>query len=70
MRCAEIHQTYRNQFVLVEAVSACSQHGKRMIEDIAVAGCYEHGSEAWSNYKQQHRTFLEKELYIFYTSNE
>ncbi|AMV12263.1 hypothetical protein GT3570_15210 [Geobacillus thermoleovorans] len=70
MRWAEIRQTYPNQFVLVEAVSACSQHGKRMIEDMAVVGCYEHVSEAWSSYKQQHRTFPEKELYIFHTSNE
>ncbi|MEK4607413.1 hypothetical protein NSS88_10415 [Geobacillus sp. FSL W8-1251] len=65
-----VNSYYPNQFVLVEAISACSQNGKRIIKEMAVIDRYHSVSDAWNGYKQQHKTFPEKELYIFHTSKE
>ena len=70
MKWSELRKQYPNQFVLVEAISACSQNGKRIIKEMAVIDRYNSVSDAWNGYKQQHKTFSEKELYIFHTSKE
>ncbi len=70
MKWSELRKQYPNQFVLVEAISACSQNGKRIIKEMAVIDRYHSVSDAWNGYKQQYKTFPEKELYIFHTSKE
>ncbi|GMN99946.1 hypothetical protein [Parageobacillus thermoglucosidasius] len=70
MKWSELRRQCPNQFVLVEAISAYSQNGKRIIEEMEVIDWYHSASDAWNGYKQQHKTFPAKELYIFHTSKE
>ncbi|GGJ76425.1 hypothetical protein GCM10008982_27110 [Anoxybacillus voinovskiensis] len=70
MKWAELRERYPNQFVLVEAMAAYSKDKKRMIEDVSLIGQYESVSSAWEKYKEIHRAFPERELYIFHTSKE
>ncbi|MGB4500247.1 MAG: hypothetical protein ACOX0L_05775 [Natronincolaceae bacterium] len=59
-----------DQWVLVEALEAESQNGKREILHMAIINQYNNSTDAWKGYKDLHLLNSSRELYIFHTSNE
>jgi hypothetical protein len=54
MQWNEIRSSYPRQWLLVEALAAWSQAGKRIVEELAVVGTYPDGMSAMTGYKELH----------------
>src|SRR5690242_15524898 len=70
MQWLEIRRTYQRQWLLVEALSAHSVAGKRIVEDLAVVDLYPDGMAAMIGYKELHRREPGRELYVVHTDRE
>jgi hypothetical protein len=70
MQWSEIRRTYPRQWLLVEALSAHSVAGKRVVEDLAVVGLYQDGRAAMTGYKELRRWEPGRELYVVHTDRE
>jgi hypothetical protein len=63
MEWKEIRRTYPHRWLLVEALEAHSQSGKRILDDLAVVDSFPDGLEL-------HHRFPERELYVLHTDRE
>lgn len=70
MEWNEIRRTYPHRWLLVEALEAHSQSGKRILEDLAVVDSFPDGTAAMKGYKQLHHRAPERELYVLHTDRE
>ncbi len=70
MKWAEIRNHYPHQWLLVEAIKAHSEAGKRILEQISVVSTYADSVTAMQGYTQLHREAPERELYIFHTDRD
>ena len=70
MQWQDIRQHYPHQWLLVEAITAHSVSGKRVLEHLAVIDTFPDSVTAMKRYTQLHRDAPERELYIFHTSRE
>ena len=70
MQWQDIRQHYQNQWLLVEAITAHSTAGKRVLEHLAVIDTFPDSVTAMQRYTQLHRNAPERELYVFHTSRE
>ena len=70
MQWNQIRQTYPHRWLLVEALEAHSQSGKRILEDLAVVDTFPDGTAAMQGYKQLHHRAPERELYVLHTDRE
>lgn len=70
MQWEEIRRHYPQQWLLVEAIKARSESGKRILEQISVVSTYPDSVTAMQGYTQLHREAPERELYIFHTDRE
>ena len=70
MQWQDIRQRYPNQWPLVEAITAHSASGKRVLEHLAVIDTFPDSVTAMKRYTQLHRDAPERELYVFHTSRE
>lgn len=70
MKWEEIRKHYPHQWLLVEAIKAHSESGKRILEHISVVGSFPDSVTAMKGYTQLHRKAPERELYIFHTDRE
>ncbi|MEC0237820.1 hypothetical protein P4H71_26235 [Paenibacillus kribbensis] len=68
MKWEDIAELHPSRFVLVEAIKASSNNRVRNLEDMAVIQDYDDPQEAWSGYKQFHKLYPSRELYVFHTS--
>lgn len=68
MKWEEIAHLYPSRFVLVEAIKANSSNQLRQIEDMAMIQDFDSPQEAWHGYKDFHKRFPSRELYVFHTS--
>ncbi len=55
MQWADIRRRFPHQWVLVEAIEAHSQDGKRIVEDLSVIDSYQDGESALKGYTELHR---------------
>lgn len=67
MTWPEIRQSYPREWLLVEALEARSQGGKRVLEKLAVVDHFGDGAAAMRGYLQLHRGAPDRELYVLHT---
>jgi hypothetical protein len=70
MQWQDIRQHYSHQWLLVEAITAHSAAGKRILEHLAVIDTFPDSVTTMQRYTQLHRDAPERELYVFHTSRE
>lgn len=65
-----IREHYPEQWVLLEALNAYSDDGKRVVEDGAIINSFDDSKEALNEYKNLHKSFPGREIYVVHTRNE
>ena len=70
MEWNEIRRTYPHRWLLVEALAAHSQSGKRILEDLSVVDSFPDGLAAMNGYKDLHHRAPDRELYVLHTDRE
>jgi hypothetical protein len=68
MQWQTIRHHYPNQWLLVEALTAHSALGKRILDQLAVVDTFADSATAMKHYAQLHHDAPERELYVFHTS--
>ncbi|MFQ5854228.1 MAG: hypothetical protein ACE5LU_01090 [Anaerolineae bacterium] len=70
MRWNDIRNHYPHQWLLVEAIKAHSESGKRILEQLTVVNIFPDALAAMKGYVQLHRQSPERELYVLHTDRE
>jgi hypothetical protein len=70
VKWSEIRAHYPQQWLLAEAITAHSQAGKRIVDELAVIEILPDSVTAMSHYALLHRAMPERELYVLHTSRE
>jgi len=66
----KIRTYYPRQWLLIEAIKARSEAGKRILEQIAVIDAFADSLSAMDDYKKLKHEAPERELFVFHTSRE
>ena len=66
----DIRRHYPHQWLLVEALLAHSQAGKRQLEQLAVVDAFPDGEAALRSYLRLHRDAPQRELYVVHSDRE
>ncbi|MCE7990037.1 MAG: hypothetical protein DYG89_53510 [Caldilinea sp. CFX5] len=61
---------YPEKWLLVEAIEAHSDAGKRVLEQLAVIDSFPNSATALKRYQQLHRAMPAREYYVFHSSRE
>lgn len=70
MQWNEIRERFPHQWLLVEAVEAHSDEGKRVLDNIAVLQSFPDWPTAMEDYKKLHHKDRQRELYVLHTDRE
>ncbi len=70
MQWHEIRRHYPDQWLLVEAIKARSENGKRILEQLAVVDTFADSVAAMKGYTRLRRNAPQRELYVFDTDRE
>jgi len=70
MKWVDVRQSYPGQWLLVEALAAHSEEGRRVVEELAVIDTFAGSAMAWQRYRQLHHKVATRELYILHTDRE
>lgn len=70
MTWPEIRLQYPHQWLLVEAIQAHSQCGRRLLDELAVVDRYTDGGAAMRGYLDLHRGSPSRELYVLHTDRK
>lgn len=70
MKWKDIRDSYPHQWVLVEAINAYSEPGKRVLEQITVVNAFRDPLAAMECYKQIRKKFPDREFYVLHTDRE
>ena len=70
MTWSDIRRHYPHQWLLVEALQARSEMGKRLLEKLAVVDVFPEGETALRAYLSLHRDAPERELYVLHSDRE
>ena len=70
MTWQEIRVHYPHQWLVVEALEARSEQGRRELDDLAVVDALSDGEAAFRAYLKLHRSAPERELYVLHTDRE
>ncbi len=70
MEWEEIRQQYPKQWLLVEAMDAHSESNKRIVDQLSVIDSFDNSDNALRSYRQMHRKFPKRELYVLHTDRE
>jgi hypothetical protein len=70
MNWADIRQHYPHQWLLVEAIKARSEAGKRILEQLTVVNTFPDSTTAMKSYAESHRQWPERELFVLHTDRE
>jgi hypothetical protein len=66
----DIRNQYPHQWLLIEALRAHSEAGKRILDQITVIGTFPDSVTAMKSYVQLHDNGFEREVYVFHTGRE
>lgn len=69
MKWVEARKIYVNKWILLEAIEAHSQDGKRIVDELFVIKAYEQGKEALKEYAEKHKKEKSREMYVYNTKN-
>jgi hypothetical protein len=67
MTWEEIRRHFPHQWLLVEALEAHSEHGERMVTQLAVVSVFPDSVVAMKAYAKLHHDAPLRELYVFHT---
>ena len=70
MTWSDIRIHYPGQWLLVEAIDARSEAGKRIIDDLSVVERYSDSATAMRDYQKRHRESPQRELLVLHTDRE
>ena len=70
MKWIDLRSQFPHQWLVVEALDARSELGKRLLEEMAVVDRYPDGESAMRAYLKLHRQAPERELYVLHTDRE
>ena len=70
MRWEDIRHQYPHQWLLIEALKAHSEAGKRVLDQLSVIGIFPDSVTAMKGYVQLHDENFDRELYVFHTDRE
>jgi hypothetical protein len=70
MEWKQVRNNYPHQWLLVEAIQAHSELGKRILEQLTVVNVFPDAQAAMKGYIQLHRQSPERELYVLHTDRE
>lgn len=70
MKWEEIRQHYPHQWLLIEAITAHSDAGKRLLDQLAVLDTFQDSTSALQKYALIHHEKPERELYVLHTDRE
>ncbi len=70
MKWEEIRKHYPHQWLLVEAIKAHTESGKRILEELSVVNTFPDSRVAMKSYIQLHKQSPERELYVLHTNRE
>ena len=70
MNWLEIRKVYPKQWLLIEAIKARSEGGKRILEQISVINTFPDSISAMNDYKKIKSEAPVRELFVFHTSRE
>ncbi len=66
----QVRHQYPQKWLLIEAVKAHSDSGRRILEYIAVIDVFSDSVEAMKCYKNLHKELPQRELYVFHTDRK
>jgi hypothetical protein len=70
MKWEKVRENYPNQWVLVEAIEAHSESGKRILEQLAVLNTFPDSLIAMRTYRELHKKSPNRELYVLHTDRK
>lgn len=70
MTWAEVRQAFPDRWVVLEALSARTEDGYRIMERLGVFGQFADGHRAFATYRCLHREFPHREIFPYHTSRE
>ena len=70
MKWQEIRHHYPQQWLLVEAIKARSELGKRILEELTIVNTFPDARSAMRGYLHLHEQAPERELYVLHTDRE
>ena len=70
MQWYEIRARYPDQWLIIEAIKACSEGGKRVLEKLSVVNTFADSAAAMSEYLELHHEQPQRELYVVHTTRE
>ena len=70
MQWSEIRCRYPDDWLLIEAIEARSENGKRILDDIAVVATFPDSVTAMKRYTRLHHEAPQRELYVCHTERE
>lgn len=70
MKWPEVRNRFPHQWLVVEALDARSELGKRLLEELAVVDQSPNGESAMRTYLKLHRHDPDRELYVLHTDRE
>lgn len=68
MNWQKIREYYPHQWLLIEAIKARSDGGKRILEQIAVINAFSDSVSAMNDYKRLKKESPEREMFVCHTS--
>lgn len=68
MYWTEIREQHPNQWLVIEALEAHSESGRRKLEQMTVVQVCPDGAEAYQQYRQLHRQHPQREFYFVHTA--
>jgi hypothetical protein len=66
----EARNVYVNKWVLIEAIDAYSEEGRRVVKELSIINVYDEGKEALKEYAEKHKKDKSREMYVYHTKNE
>jgi hypothetical protein len=70
MNWDKVRKIYPNQWVLIEALKAHSDSGKRLLDQLSVLNSFSDSLSAMRSYKHIHKNSPQRELYVIHTQKE
>jgi hypothetical protein len=70
MKWQEIKKQYPHRWLLIEAIKAHSQSGKRILDELTVVNTFSDSRSAMKRYTQLPHEAPERELYVLHTDRE
>lgn len=70
MKWQKAREHYPDQWLLVEAIKAYSDQGKRIIEDLSVLESFPDSVSAMKKYGELHREYPRREFLVLHTDRE